>query len=116
MTQEQIIRNCENLLEGNREDPLYQMLFMMMNMLMEMEANKITGSEKGEHNSERTDYRSSYRPRRCDTRLGPLYANIVATSLGENYIGIEGRGQNREAFNLTTRKVKTVSDSLQEIE
>lgn len=25
MTQEQIIRNCENLLEGNSQDPLYQM-------------------------------------------------------------------------------------------
>lgn len=62
MTQEDIIKNCEILLEGNSQDPLHQMLFMMMNMLMEMEANKITGSEKGEHNSGRTDYRSGYRP------------------------------------------------------
>ena len=53
MTQEEIIRNCENLLDGKQQDPLYQMMFMMMNMLMEMEANKITGSEKGEHNSNR---------------------------------------------------------------
>ena len=45
MTQEEIIRNCENLLDGKQQDPLYQMMFMMMNMLMEMEANKITGSE-----------------------------------------------------------------------
>ena len=33
-----------------------------------------------------------------------------------NFSGSSHRGQNREAFNLTTRKVKTVSDSLQEIE
>ena len=41
MTQEEIIRNCENLLDGKQQDPLYQMMFMMMNMLMEMEAKKI---------------------------------------------------------------------------
>lgn len=47
MTQEQIIKNCENLLEaGSEQNPLYQMLYTMMNMLMEMEAARITGSEK----------------------------------------------------------------------
>ena len=33
-----------------------------------------------------------------------------------NFSGSSHRGQNREAFNLTTRKVQTVSDSIQEIE
>ena len=76
MTQEEIIRNCENLLDVKQQDPLYQMMFMMMNMLMEMEANKITGSEKGEHNSNRTDYRSGTRERRFDTRLGTFNLQI----------------------------------------
>ena len=40
-TQEEIIRNCENLLDGKQQNPLYQMMFMMMHMLMEMEAKKI---------------------------------------------------------------------------
>lgn len=72
MTQEEIIRNCEKMLEGDSQDPLHQMIFMMMNMLMEMEARKITGSGKGEHNTARQDYRSGYRPRRFDTRLGTM--------------------------------------------
>ncbi len=48
MTQEDIIRNCENLPDDEQHDPLYQMMLMMMNMLIEMEADRITGSEKGE--------------------------------------------------------------------
>ena len=77
MTQEQIIKNCENLLEaGSEQNPLYQMLYTMMNMLMEMEAARITGSEKGEHNSDRTDYRSGTRNRRFDTRLGTFNLKV----------------------------------------
>ena len=33
-----------------------------------------------------------------------------------NFSGSSHRGQNREAFNLTTKKVQTVTDSIQEIE
>ena len=72
MTQDKIIKDCENLLVDKSTDPLYQMCYM----LMEMEANKITGSEKGEHNSNRTDYRSETRERRFDTRLGTFNLQI----------------------------------------
>lgn len=123
MTQEQIIRNCENLLEGNSQDPLYQMLFTMMNMLMEMEANKITGSEKGEHNSERTDYRSGYRPRRFDTRLGTM--NLQVPKFRNNgYVPffMQDRQRSEEALismvieaytnGVSTRKIKHLAESL----
>ena len=123
MTQEQIIRNCEDLLEGNSQDPLYQMLFMMMNMLMEMEANKITGSEKGEHNSERTDYRSGYRPRRFDTRLGTM--NLQVPKFRNNgYVPffMQDRQRSEEALismvieaytnGVSTRKIKHLAESL----
>lgn len=33
-----------------------------------------------------------------------------------NFSGSSHRGQNREAYNVSTKKVKTVSDSIQEIE
>ena len=123
MTQEQIIRNCEDLLEGNSQDPLYQMLFTMMNMLMEMEANKITGSEKGEHNSERTDYRSGYRPRRFDTRLGTM--NLQVPKFRNNgYVPffMQDRQRSEEALismvveaytnGVSTRKIKHLAESL----
>ena len=123
MTQEQIIRNCEDLLEGNSQDPLYQMLFTMMNMLMEMEANKITGSEKGEHNSERTDYRSGYRPRRFDTRIGTM--NLQVPKFRNNgYVPffMQDRQRSEEALismvveaytnGVSTRKIKHLAESL----
>lgn len=123
MTQEQIIRNCEDLLEGNSQNPLYQMLFTMMNMLMEMEANKITGSEKGEHNSERTDYRSGYRPRRFDTRLGTM--NLQVPKFRNNgYVPffMQDRQRSEEALismvveaytnGVSTRKIKHLAESL----
>ncbi len=123
MTQEQIIRNCENLLEGNSQDPLYQMLFTMMNKLMEMEANKITGSKKGEHNSERTDYRSGYRPRRFDTRLGTM--NLQVPKFRNNgYVPFFMQNKQRceealismvvEAYTngVSTRKIKHLTESL----
>ena len=123
MTQEQIIRNCEDLLEGNSQDPLYQMLFTMMNLLMEMEANKITGSEKGEHNSERTDYRSGYRPRRFDTRLGTM--NLQVPKFRNNgYVPffMQDRQRSEEALismvveaytnGVSTRKIKHLAESL----
>ena len=123
MTQEQIIRNCEDLLEGNSQDPLYQMLFTIMNMLMEMEANKITGSEKGEHNSERTDYRSGYRPRRFDTRLGTM--NLQVPKFRNNgYVPffMQDRQRSEEALismvveaytnGVSTRKIKHLAESL----
>ena len=33
MTEDEFIKNCENLLDSGNNDPLQQMLFMMMNML-----------------------------------------------------------------------------------
>ena len=123
MTQEQIIKNCENLLEGNGQDPLYQMLFTMMNMLMEMEAAKITGSEKGEHNSERTDYRSGYRPRRFDTRLGTMNLQVPKFR-NSGYVPFFMQNKQRceetlismvvEAYTngVSTRKIRHLAESL----
>ncbi len=123
MTQEDIIKNCENLLEGNSQDPLYQMLFMMMNMLMEMEANKITGSEKGEHNSGRTDYRSGYRPRRFDTRLGTMNLKVPKfRNTGYVPFFMQNKQRSEEALismvveaytnGVSTRKIRHLAESL----
>lgn len=60
------------MLNGNNQDPLYQMMLMTM----KMEATKITGSEKGEQNSNRTDYMSGTRKRRSDTRFGTFNLQI----------------------------------------
>ena len=76
MTQEEIIWNCEKLVNEKMENPLYQMMYTMMNMLMEMEAEKIAGTKKGEHNNTRIDYRSGTRDRRFDTRLGTFNLKI----------------------------------------
>lgn len=123
MTQEQIIRNCENLLDGKQQDPLYQMMFMMMNMLMEMEANKITGSEKGEHNSNRTDYRSGTRERRFDTRLGTFNLQIPKfRNTGYVPFFMQNKQRSEEALismvveaytnGVSTRKIKHLAESL----
>ncbi len=123
MTQEQIIRNCENLLDGKQQDPLYQMMFMMMNMLMEMEANKITGSEKGEHNSNRTDYRSGTRQRRFDTRLGTFNLQIPKfRNTGYVPFFMQNKQRSEEALismvveaytnGVSTRKIKHLAESL----
>ena len=123
MTQEQIIRNCENLLDGTQQDPLYQMMFMMMNMLMEMEANKITGSEKGEHNSNRTDYRSGTRQRRFDTRLGTFNLQIPKfRNTGYVPFFMQNKQRSEEALismvieaytnGVSTRKIKHLAESL----
>ena len=123
MTQEEIIRNCENLLDGKQQDPLYQMMFMMMNMLMEMEANKITGSEKGEHNSNRTDYRSGTRERRFDTRLGTFNLQIPKfRNTGYVPFFMQNKQRSEEALismvveaytnGVSTRKIKHLAESL----
>ena len=123
MTQEQILRNCENLLDGKQQDPLYQMMFMMMNMLMEMEANKITGSEKGEHNSNRTDYRSGTRERRFDTRLGTFNLQIPKfRNTGYVPFFMQNKQRSEEALismvveaytnGVSTRKIKHLAESL----
>lgn len=123
MTQEEIIRNCENLLDGKQQDPLYQMMFMMMNMLMEMEANKITGSEKGEHNSNRTDYRSGTRQRRFDTRLGTFNLQIPKfRNTGYVPFFMQNKQRSEEALismvveaytnGVSTRKIKHLAESL----
>ena len=123
MTQEEIIRNCENLLYGKQQDPLYQMMFMMMNMLMEMEANKITGSEKGEHNSNRTDYRSGTRQRRFDTRLGTFNLQIPKfRNTGYVPFFMQNKQRSEEALismvveaytnGVSTRKIKHLAESL----
>lgn len=123
MTQEDIIRNCENLLDGKQQDPLYQMMFMMMNMLMEMEANKITGSEKGEHNSNRTDYRSGTRERRFDTRLGTFNLQIPKfRNTGYVPFFMQNKQRSEEALismvieaytnGVSTRKIKHLAESL----
>ena len=123
MTQEEIIRNCENLLDGTQQDPLYQMMFMMMNMLMEMEANKITGSEKGEHNSNRTDYRSGTRQRRFDTRLGTFNLQIPKfRNTGYVPFFMQNKQRSEEALismvveaytnGVSTRKIKHLAESL----
>ncbi|MCI6797861.1 MAG: transposase [Spirochaetia bacterium] len=52
MTQEQIIRNCENLIDGESQDPLYDMLYFMMNYLMQSEVERKTGVTKGKHSEE----------------------------------------------------------------
>ena len=121
MTNEEVIRNCENLLEGSIENPLYQMMLTMMNMLMEMEANKITGCEKGEHNSERTDYRSGTRERRFDTRLGTFNLRIPKFRNG-GYVPFFLRNRQRseealigmvvEAYTngTSTRKIKRLAE------
>ena len=123
MTQEEIIRNHENLLEGNQCDPLYQMMFMMMNMLMEMEANKITGSEKGEHNANRTDYRSGTRNLRFDTRLGTFNLQIPKFR-NSGYVPFFMQNKQRsedalismvvEAYKngVSTRKIQHLAESL----
>ena len=125
MTQEQIIRNCENLLEGSSEEqnPLYQMLYTMMNMLMEMEAARITGSEKGEHNSDRTDYRSGTRNRRFDTRLGTFNLKVPKFR-NSGYVPyfMQNRQRSEEALvsmvvqaytnGVSTRKIKHLAESL----
>lgn len=123
MTQEDIIRNCENLLEGNSQDPLYQMLFMMINMLMEMEASKITGSAKGVHNRERTDYRSGYRPRRFDTRVGTMHLQVPKFR-NTGYVPFFMQNKQRceealigmvvEAYTngVSTRKIRHLAESL----
>ena len=123
MTREEIIRNCENLLDGNNQDPLYQMMLMMMNMLMEMEATKITGSEKGEHNSNRTDYRSGTKERRFDTRLGTFNIQIPKfRNAGYVPFFMQNKQRNEEALinmvveaytnEVSTRKIKHLFESL----
>ena len=47
MTQDKIIRDCENLLDGSAEDPMYQMMLVMMNFIMQMDAERKTGAGKG---------------------------------------------------------------------
>lgn len=123
MTQEEIIRNFENLLDGSDQNPLYRMLFTMMSMLMEMDANKITGSEKGEHNGERKDYRSGYRPRRFDTRLGTMNLQIPKFR-NSGYVPFFMQDKQRsedalismvvEAYTngVSTRKIKRLAESL----
>lgn len=76
MTLEDFIKNMKNLLEGNFENPLLQMLQQLLYAIMEIEAKEITGSDKGVHNSTRTDYRSGYRDRRFDTRLGTINLQV----------------------------------------
>ena len=109
MTNEEVIRNCENLLEGGIENPLYQMMLTMMNMLMEMEANKITGCEKGEHNSERTDYRSGTRERRFDTRLGTFNLRIPKFRNG-GYVPFFLRNRQRSEEALTGMVVEAYTN------
>lgn len=124
MTQEQIIKNCENLLEaGSEQNPLYQMLYTMMNMLMEMEAARITGSEKEEHNSDRTDYRSGTRNRRFDTRLGTFNLKVPKFR-NSGYVPyfMQNRQRSEEALvsmvvqaytnGVSTRKIKHLAESL----
>ena len=82
MTQEQIIKNCENLLDGSAEDPMYQMMLVMMNFIMQMDAERKTGAGKGEHSEERKDCMSGTRKRRENALISMVveaYTNGVST-------------------------------------
>ena len=123
MTQDKIIKDCENLLVDKSTDPLYQMCYMMMNMLMEMEAVRITGTEKGEHNCDRQDYRSGTRERRFDTRLGTFNLQIPKfRNSGYVPFFLQDRQRSEEAFistvveaytnGVSTRKIKHLAESM----
>lgn len=123
MTEDEFIKNCENLLDSGNNDPLRQMLFMMMNMLMEMEATRITGGEKGVHTKDRNDYRSGTRQRRLDTRLGTF--NLEVPKFRKSgYVPFFMKYKQRselalismivEAYTngVSTRKIKHLAESL----
>lgn len=123
MTQDKIIRDCENLLDGSTEDPLYQMMLVMMNYIMQMDAERKTGAAKGEHSEERKDYMSGTRERRFDTRLGTFNLQIPKFR-NSGYIPffLQERQRSEKALvsmvfeaytnGVSTRKIKHLAESL----
>ena len=123
MTQDKIIRDCENLLDSGVGDPLYQMMFSMMNLIMQMEAERKTGVAKGEHSEERKDYMSGTRERRFDTRLGTFNLQIPKfRKSGYVPFFLQNRQRSEEALismvveaytnGVSTRKIKNLAESL----
>ena len=123
MTQEQIIKNCENLLDGSAEDPMYQMMLVMMNFIMQMDAERKTGAGKGEHSEERKDYMSGTRERRFDTRLGTFNLQIPKfRNSGYVPFFLQNRQRSENALismvveaytnGVSTRKIKHLAQSL----
>ena len=123
MTQDKIIRDCENLLDGSAEDPLYQMMLAMMNFIMQMDAERKTGAAKGEHSEERKDYMSGTRERRFDTRLGTFNLQIPKfRNSGYVPFFLQNRQRSEEALvsmvveaytnGVSTRKIRHLAESL----
>lgn len=123
MTQDKIIRDCENLLDSSTEDPLYQMMLVMMNFIMQMDAERKTGVAKGEHSEERKDYMSGTRERRFDTRLGTFNLQIPKfRNSGYVPFFLQERQRSEKALvsmvfeaytnGVSTRKIKHLAESL----
>ena len=123
MTQDKIIRDCENLLDGSAEDPMYQMMLVMMNFIMQMDAERKTGAGKGEHSEERKDYMSGTRERRFDTRLGTFNLQIPKfRNSGYVPFFLQNRQRSENALismvveaytnGVSTRKIKHLAQSL----
>ena len=123
MTQDKIITDCEKILDGSSEDPLYQMMLVMLNFIMQMDAERKTGASKGEHSENRTDYMSGTRERRFDTRLGTFNLKIPKfRNSGYVPFFIKNKQRSEEALvsmvveayknGVSTRKVRHLAESL----